>query len=32
MKISMYSSGSTGKQKKVTHNMRDFYKAGHWLV
>ena len=32
MKISMYSSGSTGKQKKVTHNMGDFYKAGHWLV
>tara|TARA_B100000745_G_scaffold36474_2_gene22685 strand:- start:2951 stop:3571 length:621 start_codon:yes stop_codon:yes gene_type:complete len=32
MKISMYSSGSTGKQKKVTHHMGDFYKAGNWLV
>ena len=32
MKISMYSSGSTGKQKKVTHHMGDFYKAGNFLV
>jgi len=32
MNISMYSSGSTGKQKKVTHRMGDFYKAGNWLV
>ena len=32
MKITLFTSGSTGKQKRVTHDMRDFYKAGHWLV
>ena len=32
MKISLFTSGSAGKQKRVTHNMGDFYKAGHWLV
>jgi len=32
MKITLFTSGSAGKQKKVTHNMGDFYKAGHWLV
>ena len=32
MKITLFTSGSTGKQKSVTHDMRDFYKAGHWLV
>ena len=28
MNISLFSSGSTGKQKKVTHDIKDFYKAG----
>ena len=32
MKITLYTSGSTGQAKKVTHDEKDFYSAGHWLV
>ena len=32
MKITLFTSGSTGKAKKVTHDEKDFYAAGHWLV
>ena len=32
MKITLYTSGSTGQSKKVTHDEKDFYSAGHWLV
>lgn len=31
MKITTFTSGTTGKQKRITHDEKDFYKAGHFL-
>ena len=31
MKITIFTSGTTGKQKRVTHDEMDFYKPAQFL-